>query len=294
MFDVLRYDKLTVDAKQTVQGIHGIEDGIRALQKEYELAVFDLEREWSAKFQEAYERRFTYISGAAVPTGEEIIAGKRKSLRLKPDYKALPILKGTAKSASLDKFWFNVLSNSQIESYIVKTDKAALKHLTNVVLSYPSKAEVPTPTFAIDCYFSPNAFFNNTKLKLTLYYKDEIHAGGQLLCSHVAVDKVNWKPGQNLIQEAAKGGSNDGEESFFSIFEPPSSITTPDGGTGNKEEDFERDLALDQAFDFGLELKQLVLLNAVDYLLGEAKGEHDAEDDDDDDWEEYIIGGEPA
>ncbi|KAK0215819.1 nucleosome assembly protein [Armillaria fumosa] len=293
------YDKLTVDEKRSVQGIRGVEDDIRALQKGYKLAVFDLERKWSAKFKEAYERRFAYISGAAAPTREEIIAGELKSRRLDSGYKALPTLKGEAKPASLDNFWLNVLSNSHIESYIVETDVPALKHLTNIVLSYPSKAKVPTPAFTIDFHFSPNAFFKNTKLKLTFYYKDEINAAGKLLYSHIAADKVNWKPKKNLVQKAAKdeqgSGDDEGEESFFSIFEPPSSITTPSaGGTANKNDDFEKDMALDHAFDFGLELKRLVLPNAVDYLLGEAEEEDDDDDDDDDNWDEYSIGGESA
>lgn len=41
---LLRYDKLSVDAKRSVQGIRGVEDGLKTLQKEYELAVFDLEK----------------------------------------------------------------------------------------------------------------------------------------------------------------------------------------------------------------------------------------------------------
>lgn len=80
-------------------------------------------------------------------------------------------MKGDVKPASLDNFWFNVLSNSHIESYIVETDIPALKHLTNVVLSYPSKAKAPTPAFTIEFHFSSNAFFKNAKLKLTFYYK---------------------------------------------------------------------------------------------------------------------------
>ncbi|KAK0465704.1 nucleosome assembly protein [Armillaria novae-zelandiae] len=293
------FEYVSIPLQRPADGIRGVEDDIRALQKEYELAVFDLERKWSAKFKEAYERRFAYISGTAAPTGEEITAGELKSRRLDSGYEILPTLKGEAKPASLDNFWLNVLFNSHIESYIVKTDVPALKHLTNIVLSYPSKDKVPTPAFAIDFHFSPNAFFKNTKLKLTFYYKDEINAAGQLLYSHIAVDKVNWKPKKNLVQKAAKDGQgsddDEGEESFFSIFEPSSSITTPSaGGTVNKNDDFEKDMALDHAFDFGLELKQLVLPNAADYLLGEAEGEDDDDDDDDDDWDEYSVGGESA
>ncbi|KAK0467742.1 nucleosome assembly protein, partial [Desarmillaria tabescens] len=286
------YAKLSVDEKRSIQGIRGIEDSIRTLQKEYELAVFDLERKWSAKFKEAYERRFAFLSGTAAPTGEEIAAGELKSRRLDADYKTLPALKGEAKPAPLNNFWLNVLSNSHIESYIVETDVPALKHLTNIILSYPPKAKVPTPAFAIDFHFSPNAFFKNTKLKLTFYYKDEINAAGELQYSHIAADKVNWKPKKNLVQKAAKGGpgsdDDEGDESFFSIFEPLSSITIPPvGGTVNKNADLEKDMALDSAFDFGLELKRLVLPNAMDYLLGEAEEEDDDDDDDDDNWDEY-------
>lgn len=80
-------------------------------------------------------------------------------------------MKGDAKPAVVNNFWLNVFFNSHIESYIVESDVPALQHLTNVVLSYPSKEKSPTPAFGIDFYFSPNEFFKNAKLKLTFYYK---------------------------------------------------------------------------------------------------------------------------
>ncbi|KAF9471904.1 hypothetical protein BDN70DRAFT_819420 [Pholiota conissans] len=291
---ILRYDKLSLDEKRSIQGMRGIEENITVLQKEYALAAFDLERKWSAKFMDAYERRFNILSGAAAPTREEIAAGEEKSQRLELSYKALlPALKGEAKPASVEGFWLNAISNSHIGSYIVKTDVPALQHLTNIILSYPSKAEGELPAFALDFHFSENDFFKNTKLRLTFYFKEDVNAAGKLQHSHVTTDKVDWKPEKNLVQMAESGDEDN--DSFFSLFEPSSSITTP--AKSNIKENFRaslvRDMALDNAFDFGLELKRLVLPNAVDYFLKVANENDDDGDDGlkDNEWDTSSVGG---
>ncbi|KAF9462237.1 hypothetical protein BDZ94DRAFT_742005 [Collybia nuda] len=283
------YDELSTDAKRSIQGIRGVEDSLKTLQKEYELAVFDLERKWSVKFSECYERRSALLSGTVAPTGEEIAVGETKSRRIRSDYQPLVALEDKAKAVPVENYWLHVFFNSHVDAYIAETDFTALRHLTNVSLSYPSQEELPMPAFRLGFCFSPNEFFKNAELELTLYYKAEVNFTGNLQFSHVTADKIDWMPDRNLIEIAAQNGDpqdpNDpGDESFFSIFEPPVLITVPAVEGANKDNEFDRSIALAHVFNFGLELKQMVLPNTVDYLLGEVE---DDEDDDDEEWDDY-------
>lgn len=91
--------------------------------------------------------------------------------------------------------------------------------------------------------------------------QDEINSAGHLQYSHVTADKVNWMPKHNLIEKAAQSNQDPddpGDESFFSIFEPQPSITTPATEGAHKNDDFDREMALAHVFDFGLEIKRMV------------------------------------
>lgn len=84
---------------------------------------------------------------------------------------------------------------------------------------------------------------------------------GYLDYSHVSGDTISWKPKQNLVKapSATKKGSDDDEEeeerSFFSLFSPSKDITKP---VKDADNDDEREMNLDQAFEFGLTVKSAV------------------------------------
>lgn len=101
----------------------------------------------------------------------------------------------------------------------------------------------------------------NSLLHLTAAFQDEINSAGHLQYSHVTADKVSWMPKHNLIEKAAQSNQDPddpGDESFFSIFQPQPSITTPATEGANKNDDFDREMALAHVFDFGLEIKRMV------------------------------------
>lgn len=291
MDSLTSYEDLPVDAQRTVQGIRGVEDKMSAIQKEYLFARFELERKWSAKFQDAYARRLALLSGQAEATSDEVSRGEKRSRRLDPDYKKLPASKASkGKAAIVKKFWLEVLSNSDVGPHILESDVHALEHLTNIAITYP---QGNTPVFTLEFAFSDNKYFKNSTIMVTYHYSVEVLPSGELRYSHVVADKIHWKPKQNLIEKAAQADVGDedeeeGEMSFFSMLQPPASITVPPRpGKHDDDEDDERESDLELTFEFGLTVKEL-LLNAVDYFMGDVISDDDDEDeDDDDDWEGY-------
>ncbi|EJD55058.1 hypothetical protein AURDEDRAFT_155295 [Auricularia subglabra TFB-10046 SS5] len=297
MEPLVDYDCLSTDAKRAVQGARGVEEALLDVQRRYQCALFELERKWAPEFQAAYARRYSLLEGKAVATAQEVACGQGRSLRMDPDYTGIAgrfVQNGRA--SAVNKFWAQVLLNSEVSASILDSDIPALEYLVNVAVSYPVG---PTPGFTLEFLFSPNKFFKNSRIRVTYWYTGEVDDTGELEPSHVIADKIQWKQGQNLIkmaerpaaQQVEDGDGDDEDASFFALLQPAASISTPPPPRSpervEEEEDAEeeRKMDLQTAFDVGLELKAL-LPNAVDFFMGDLM----AEDDDDDDWEGFSDG----
>ncbi|KAI0803128.1 hypothetical protein BC629DRAFT_1591218 [Irpex lacteus] len=286
------YDDLSDDVKRVVQGIRGVEESLNRMHVDFAKEVHALEKQWARKFQTAYERRRILLTGESAPTVDEIAAGEKRSKHLDEDYHKLPT-RGSAKAAVVPNFWLTTLqANLDTGAHVLESDEPALRHLTNITITYPHNPK--GHQFDVEFYFAKNQYFTNSVLKLGFVYQNHVDAQGNLAFSHVTGDKINWKPGKNLVKGNSSHRHDDDDEeeeetSFFALFSPDTIITRP---ASNADDEEEREYLLDHAFDIGLALKKSILSRATDYFIGD--GDDLDSDEDDNDWSDFEDSDEDS
>lgn len=149
-----------------------------------------------------YERRNAIISGISSPTAEEIAAGETRAAKEaeedgdETEYKPLP--EGN-ESAPIPEFWLTALRNHiRISELITERDAGALKHLTDLRLSYLEGDQLG---FKLSFHFSPNKYFEDDVLEKTYLYKNEIDYLGDFIYDHASGTAIRWKDEQDLTKE---------------------------------------------------------------------------------------------
>ena len=143
-----------------------------------------------------YERRLAIISGTVKPAPEEIRAGEEQSLKDDPSYEKLPA--DSSDTAPIPEFWLTALRNHVGTSEIITDrDAAALKHLTDIRVTYTS----PKPGFKLTFFFTPNEFFENEELEKTYYYQEEVGYSGDFLYDRAIGTTIKWKEDKDLTKE---------------------------------------------------------------------------------------------
>lgn len=149
-----------------------------------------------------YERRNAIISGAAAPTTEEIEAGEKYSIKDDEDYTPLP--KDTTPSADgIPEFWLTALRNHVgLADLITERDAGALKHLTNIRISYlDDSAPEAKPGFKLVFAFSKNEYFENDVLEKTYVYQEEVGYSGDFVYDRAIGTEIKWKEDKDLTKE---------------------------------------------------------------------------------------------
>lgn len=152
-----------------------------------------------------YERRFDIISGKAKPTPEEIEAGEKYSQKDDDDY--TPLVKDNIENASsIPEFWLTALRNHiGLSDLITDRDAGALKHLTDIRLSYLNEDGVSDPSgkpgFKITFHFSPNDYFENDVLEKTYLYQEEVGYSGDFVYDRAIGTEIKWKADKDLTTE---------------------------------------------------------------------------------------------
>jgi len=201
-------------------------------------------------------------------------------------------------------FWLRALKNHHlIKTYIKKHDEPILKHLINISGRHFEDRHGYELTFK----FTPNEFMENTELKKAYFMVDD-H-----ILERTESTEISWKdemdPTKKKIKKKQKNKKTKAvrvimktvdQESFFGFFK---SLTMPDPKKlNNMQDDDQEELAvrIDEDFDFGNDIINDVLPEALEIYLGvvdnefsdldsnsdedgEGEGDNDGEGDDNDD-----------
>jgi nucleosome assembly protein 1-like 1 len=195
-------------------------------------------------------------------------------------------------------FWLTALGNHLgISELITERDEAALKHLTDIKVSYLEGR----PGFRLTFEFGPGAkeFFENETLEKTYYYQDEVGYGGDFVYEKAEGTDIKWKEGKDLttkVETKKQRNKNTNQtrvvkkvvptDSFFAFFKPPVAPGPDEGVDEDEEDDIEEKLELD--YQIGEDLKERIVPRAVDFFTGKAlRLESGADDDLSDEFDEF-------
>ncbi|KAG5636726.1 hypothetical protein H0H81_007055 [Sphagnurus paluster] len=290
-------ENLPIEVKLSVEALKGVQVKQNELQNQYKRECLELEKKYLALQTPLYERRNAIISGAAVPTAEEIEAGEQYSIKDDEDYTPLP--KDTAPTASgIPEFWLTALRNHVgLAELITERDAAALKHLTDIRIEYLKDSEPDAkPGFKLIFAFSPNEYFENDVLEKTYVYQEEVGYSGDFVYDRAIGTEIRWKEDKDLTKEfeiKKQRNKNTNRtrlvrkarptESFFNFFTPPvpPAEDALESGDIDEEELEEIEEKLEMDYQIGEDLKEKVIPRAVDYFTGKAL-EYEVMDDDED------------
>lgn len=257
-----------------------------------------------AKYQPLYERRLDIISGKAEPTEEEITEGQNADsdeededeeeaqvTEINDDETAA---EGAAKG--VPEFWLTAMKNCMpLSELITDDDEEALKHLTDIRLSYLDGQA----GFKLHFTFSANEFFNETELTKTYHYQDQVGYGGDFVYDKAIGSEITWKEDKDLTKKVEikkQRNKTSGRtrvvkkvvptDSFFNFFKPPQPPTREELEEEDidEEELSELDSRLEMDYQLGEDFKEKIIPRAVDYFTGKAlRYEEDFDEFEDDD-----------
>ncbi|KAF5356440.1 hypothetical protein D9758_009534 [Tetrapyrgos nigripes] len=299
-------ESLPTEVKLSIEALKGVQVKQNELQNKYKRECLELEKKYLELTKPLYERRHAIITGAAEPTPEEIEEGEKQSVKDDEDYTPLP--KDAASGpAAIPEFWLTALRNHiGISELITDRDTGALKHLTDIRISYLDDSS-SKPGFKIHFHFTPNEYFENDVLEKTYLYQEEVGYSGDFVYDRAIGTEIKWKEDKDLTKEfeiKKQRNKNTNRtrlvrkakptESFFNFFTPPlaPSEEAIEAGEIEEEELEEIEEKLEMDYQIGEDLKEKIIPRAVDYFTGKAleydmdEDEDDFEDIDDDDEDE--------
>lgn len=282
---------LPVEVKKSIEALKGVQVKQNELQNQFRRECLELEKKYLELQKPLYERRLAIISGEAKATQEEIDAGTQASLKDNEEYAPIPA-DAPGDPAPIPEFWLTALRNHVgLSELITERDAAALKHLTDIRLSYlPS--DQPKPGFKITFHFSPNEYFENEVLEKTYLYQEEVGYSGDFVYDRAIGTEIKWKEDKDLTKEfeiKKQRNKNTNRtrlvrkarptDSFFNFFSPPVPPAGEDELDDEDLEDLEEKLETD--YQIGEDLKEKIIPRAIDYFTGKAL-EYDMLDEEDD------------
>jgi nucleosome assembly protein 1-like 1 len=249
---------------------------------EREIAMDELRRKYEGLFAPLFARRKEIVTGTALPTQEEVLAG------FPAEHKDLVEIDGEDKDdkdKGIPTFWLDALQHHVIiNDMITERDQEILEHLIDIsVATLDPKVR---PGFTVMFTFEPNEYFTETSVFKTFYWK---HECGDLTIDTCDQGPITWNEGKDptvtTVTQKQKSKSKKGAvryitktepcESFFNLFKP--------------SEDAEEN---EQWCSLAMTIREKVAPLAVEYFTGEAADgssdldEDEAEEDEDDEEEE--------
>ncbi|KIJ15775.1 hypothetical protein PAXINDRAFT_162844 [Paxillus involutus ATCC 200175] len=282
---------LPAEVKSNIEALKGVQVKQNELQNQYKRECLELEKKYLELHKPLYERRSAIISGSSAATAEEFQAGIRASIKDDPDY--TPLSKDAPTGpAAIPEFWLTALRNHVgLSEIITERDAGALKHVTDIRLSYISSDD-PKPGFKITFYFDPNEYFENEVLEKTYLYQEEVGYSGDFVYDRAIGTEIKWKEDKDLTKEfeiKKQRNKNTNRtrlvrkakptDSFFNFFSPPTPPVDEDEIEEEELEELEEKLELD--YQIGEDLKEKIIPRAIDYFTGKAL-EYDMLEEDDD------------
>lgn len=188
-------ESLPAPVRRRIAGLRGVQKEHAKLEAAFQEEVLQLEKKYFAKYTPLYEKRAKIVNGQEEPTEEDVVAGKEDQDDDEEDVKdSTKKEEPTEAMNGVPEFWLSAMKNNALlAETITDRDEAALKHLTDIRLSY-----LDTPGFRLHFVFAENEFFSNNEITKTYFYQDENGYGGDFIYDHAEGDKINWKDGKDL------------------------------------------------------------------------------------------------
>lgn len=255
--------RLPMDVRKRLRALRKLQMQSSAVEMELHRKEFELEKEFQAKHQEIFKKRFEIITGIYEPNDEEcdmpdpeilnqIDRSAEISAKQQDDDKVGNASKDN-RTTGVPQFWFHILhSNPSFDYLIDKDDELILKHLIDIRTTY--KLE-PHFSFTLEFEFSSNPFFENSILTkeylLKMNSDDLISYEGPSIYKTIGCD-ILWKT------EKLSGPS------IFDFFNPPQ---LPDDLLDPSYEEIKN--ILENDFEIGDYVKDNIVPKAVLYFTGE-------------------------
>lgn len=316
-YEGTQYDQLPKFMKRRVDALKKLQLEHIKIQHQYNIKIQELELEFEKLHKPLYELRAKIVSGDYEPTDEECQlpahlaenefngdqenAGEKKT----SEFNKTEESELASKVKGLPGFWLGCLSSTyNISDSIEDTDRAVLKHLNDIQLSYGQTDDLLS--YKLEFHFDENPFFTNKVLTKTYYLKANPDEKNPFSYEGFEVSKsegceIDWKAGKDITMKTVtvkQRNKSNGQtrqkqkvvenDSFFYFFKPPQ---LPEG-----EDDIDEELGAIMAVDFELGelIRQSLIPKAALYYNGfmiededEEDDDEDGDDDDDSDGAEY-------
>ncbi|KAG0906386.1 hypothetical protein G6F57_008392 [Rhizopus arrhizus] len=288
-------EPLPAVVQRRINGLKYLQSKHAELEGEFQKEVLALEKKYLELYRPLYNKRAQVVSGQYEPTEEEVAAGAKVDEEEEAEEKTEEDEDVTDEDVmGIPEFWLTALkTHPQIGETITDEDCEALKHLTDIRLSY-----LEAPGFKLEFEFSENDYFTNSVLTKTYYYQDNV-SGGDYVYDRAEGCEINWKEGKDLTvtvetKKQRHKGTNKTRvvkrtvpaESFFNFFNPP--ILPEDDEDLDEEEAEGLDAKLEADYEMGEEFKEKVIPHAVDFFTGKALEYEDYEEGSDFDEDDYL------
>ncbi|KAG1141617.1 hypothetical protein G6F37_004208 [Rhizopus arrhizus] len=286
-------EPLPAVVQRRINGLKYLQSKHAELEGEFQKEVLALEKKYLELYRPLYDKRAQVVSGQYEPTEEEVAAGAKVDEEEEAEEKTEEDVTDED-VMGIPEFWLTALkTHPQIGETITDEDCEALKHLTDIRLSY-----LETPGFKLEFEFSENDHFTNSVLTKTYYYQDNV-SGGDYVYDRAEGCEINWKEGKDLTvtvetKKQRHKGTNKTRvvkrtvpaESFFNFFNPP--VLPEDDEDLDEEEAEGLDAKLEADYEMGEEFKEKVIPHAVDFFTGKALEYEDYEEGSDFDEDDYL------
>ncbi|KXS19205.1 nucleosome assembly protein [Gonapodya prolifera JEL478] len=291
------------EVKRRINALKNLQKSHAELEGKFREEVLALEKKYQVLYRPLYDQRRDFIVGDAEPTEEQ--ATFRDPDEEEGANEPTPQVQRTGNEApvrGIPEFWLTALKNMpQINEMITERDEAALKHLTDIRVSFLDD----NPGFKLEFEFEENDFFTDRVLtKIYFLQNDPDSPYDDLLYDHAEGCTIHWKEGMDLsvkieTKKQRHKATNKVRivkktvpaETFFTFFTPPKAPEAKENAENEEDEDENEDEDLDakleEDYEIGEMLKEKIIPHAIDWFTGKAlEYDEDIYDDDDDDEDE--------
>ncbi|XP_050088223.1 nucleosome assembly protein 1-like 1 [Anopheles aquasalis] len=233
-----------------VQALRKVQQQIVEKEVKLYLTTHAMEVEFQSEFRECYDTLAQIVSGSA---GSPNLVESEANPNDRAD-----------QALGVAGFWLTVLKASMLDHLIEEADEPALQKLKDIRCELKSD---PTPGFVLVFHFEPNDFFTNEVLTKEYFLrcapdplKPSMFNGFEIF--HCVGCRIDWKEGQNLIEQSESDREDAAGASFFSFFEPERCAPDdcdPDIGVALMECDFQ----------YGYYIREKIIPRAVSLFLRE-------------------------
>jgi len=270
-----------------VKELKVIDDKYLAVEREYEAAMKELQKKYTALQQPWLDKRSAVLQRVEDDNGPK---------------SGTPAISG---------FWLTALKHHPaLDETIEEWDEPVLEFLMDVKKGYVDEADIDVG-FTLEFQFAENPYFTNTVIKKTYLTEEDSPYTGDINVTEIKSDAIEWKAGKNVtvesVKKKVKGGgakkakqkgkeSEEPRDSFFRSFfrSLKAGEAVPDDvnleGMDMDEEDMDEDTLLEYMMEndheVGCAFRDQIIPYAVRWYTGEAAPEEDDADEDEESEEE--------